>query len=76
MAKQLVAVNDRGIRIGEDHQRAKLTNASVELIRQLREDGMSFGLIAQKFEVGKATVYDICTFRRRAQVPARWRSIG
>lgn len=76
MARQLVAVNERGIRIGEDHQRAKLSNASVELVRQLREGGMSYGMLAQKFEVGKATVYDICTFRRRAQVPSRWRSIG
>lgn len=43
-----------------------LTDADVELIRQLRENyGMAYAVIAAKFEVATSTVCDICTYRRR-----------
>lgn len=74
--KKLIGVNDRGLRVGQDHQRAKLSDAAVELIRRLHEDGMSYRVIAEKFEIAKSTVQDICTYRRRAQTPAKWRSTG
>jgi hypothetical protein len=35
-------VNDRGVRVGEDHQRATLTDHDVELMRQLREEGIGY----------------------------------
>lgn len=35
-------------------------------MRQLREeDGMSYGQLADKFEVHKSTVQHICTYRTR-----------
>lgn len=53
-------------RRGELHHRAQLTNKEVELMRQLREeDGMSYGQLADKFEVHKSTVQHICTYRTR-----------
>ena len=69
-------VNERGRRIGEGHQRAKLTDAEVDLIHELREAGMSYGAIARKFDdvpggIGKSTVRDICTGRIRGQAYAR-----
>lgn len=76
MNKRMVGVNERGLRVGQDHQRAKLTDRDVELIRELHEGGMSYGKIAVKFEVGKSTVQDICTFRRRASAAVRWRVSG
>lgn len=72
MADDLVGVNDRGIRVGEDHQHARLTDAEVELIRSLHEEGMSYGTLAEKFGIGKTTVADICKYRRRAQIAVRW----
>lgn len=75
MAKRIVAVNEKGNRIGEDHQRAKLTDREVELIRQLRRDGWTLGEIARKFEVSKPTVQGICNGTRRSQTAMSWRTV-
>lgn len=37
-----IAVNEAGLRIGESHQHAELTDAEVETIRELNEGGMSY----------------------------------
>ena len=76
MAKRIVGVNERGLRVGQDHQRAKLTDAAVEMIRRLHEDGVSYRVIAIKFDIAKSTVQDICTYRRRAQTAVKWRTTG
>lgn len=68
-----VAVNERGYRIGEDHPSAKLTDHEVEIVFQLREEGLSYGAIARKLEVSKSLIRDITKGRKRAQTAARWR---
>lgn len=75
MAKRIVAVNEKGNRIGEDHQRAKLTDREVELIRQLLADGLGYRQVAKKFEVSRELVRDIAKGRRRSQTPVAWRTI-
>lgn len=65
-----VAVNERGLRIGEDHPNARATDAEVELIRQLHDEGMTYETLAEKFELTKWAVGRICRFERRAQVAA------
>lgn len=75
---RLVGVGETGHRVGEDHQRAKLTDNEVELIRQLAEgDGkyppMAYREIAEKFEISKTQVYHIVHFKRRATAPVGWR---
>ena len=71
-----IPLNDRGYRIGQDHHRASLTDADVELIRLLHErDGLSYLALAYKFEVPKSTVAAICQYKRRAQTPVRWKRI-
>ena len=50
---------------GLNNHKAKLTFHEVELVRQLREQGMSYGKIAEKFESGKSTIIDICMYRTR-----------
>lgn len=53
-------------RRGEEHHFAVLTDAQVERIRQMHEGGgWSYGALAEKFDVAKSTVFDICTHRRR-----------
>lgn len=70
---KLVAVNEQGCRIGENHPRAKLSDATIDLIRELHEDkDKSYGYIAMKLNVSKSFVQMICTYRRRAQTPDRW----
>lgn len=67
-ATRLLAVNESGIRVGEDHQRAKLTNAEVDKLLDLHEEhGMGYGRLAELFGVSKSATRDICRYLRRAQ---------
>jgi len=72
MATRTVPLNDLGRRIGQDHPRATLLDHDVDLILQLRDGGMSYELLARKFEVSKSCIAHICTGRRRSQLVARW----
>jgi DNA invertase Pin-like site-specific DNA recombinase len=73
---RLVAVNEKGLRLGEDHQRAKLTNHEVECIRRLHSDGMDYLTIAQKFDVSKSVIARICRFEIRATAAIRWKTVA
>lgn len=75
---RVVKLNLRGNRIGESNPMAELTDHEVELMLDMRaevnEDGTpkySLQWLADKFEVPKSTVSDICAGRRRGQAPAR-----
>ena len=72
---KMVPVNEAGLRIGEDHPHAELTDAEVELVRQLHEQGMSYEELAEKFEVSKWAIGRMCRYERRAQYPARWKPV-
>lgn len=69
------AVNEKGRRIGQDHHRATLTDADVELLLLLRAEGWGYGRLAKKFDVSKRHVRDICNGRKRNQIPAAWRVV-
>jgi ribosome-binding protein aMBF1 (putative translation factor) len=73
--KKLVAINERGARIGEDHQNAILTDAEVELVRDLHDKEWSYNLLAKKFEVSKSLIAAICRCERRAQTATRWKAV-
>jgi DNA-binding CsgD family transcriptional regulator len=73
--KRIVCLNQIGLRLGEDHQNAKLTNAEVDLLLTLRDEGLSYRQLALKFEISKSSVRDICKGRRRCQSPTRWKTI-
>lgn len=78
-----VAVNERGLRIGADHPRAKIPDSAIELILELRDAGLSYAAIALKFDdpegdgftVSKSMVFKVCAGLLRAQVAARIKSI-
>jgi hypothetical protein len=74
-ARRVVRVNEAGLRIGEDHHNAKLTDADVEAMLQLRRDGWGYRRLAAKFECSKRVVRDICAGRRRAQTCAGHRVV-
>jgi hypothetical protein len=64
-----VAVSDAGRTIGEDHPRAKLTNAEVEEIRDVLESGqMGTRRLAKDYGVSRALVRAIGSYARRRQV--------
>ena len=75
--RKLVALNDRGRPIGESHPLAKLTDADVDLIHWLHEQGLSYRQIAMKFDdgvsVSKSHVRYIIKGKRRGQTPTRWK---
>lgn len=75
LARKLVAVNDHGNTIGEDHSRATLTDNEVRLMRELRDsdpDFWSYRKLADKFEVSKKHAWRICQMHQRAQIVDRW----
>lgn len=73
--KKTIAINDRGLRVGEDHQNAKLTNYEVDLLLQLRDDGWSYLRLAEKFDISKSQARNICKGRSRCQSADRWKSV-
>lgn len=74
MRKQ-IGINERGLRVGEDHQNAKLTDAEVDMIRELHSEGLSYKTLAMKFDVSKSLIRYIVQFKRRGQVATSWRSV-
>jgi DNA invertase Pin-like site-specific DNA recombinase len=71
-----VATNDRGIRVGETHHRAKLTDNEVEQIRDLYEfGGMTYSEIAKNYGVTKSEIAQICRYERRVQSVSKWKKI-
>ena len=63
-----VLVNSAGQVIGQDHHRARLTDADIDLIVELRAEGLTYPQIAEKFEISKGQAHDYFTGRRRGQV--------
>lgn len=69
-------IDEKGNRLGEAHQRAKLSDADVELIRDIYDEGMeSMAQIAKVFNVSKSTINHIVNFRRRAVYPDGYRTV-
>lgn len=74
--KVYVAVDQAGLRIGETHPNAKLTDREVDEIRDLREiAGWGYEQLASTYNVPKVTIQMICTYQRRATTVARWKVI-
>lgn len=71
--QKYVQIGEYGRRVGESHGRAKLTDHEIDLMRQLKEEGMSAKEIAEKFEVSKRYVYKLVNFERRASIVSEWR---
>lgn len=73
--QKTVAVNERGLRIGEDHPNARYTDGEVAMVLELRDEGWGYKRIAKALEMPKSTVRDICTGRRRCQCPTTWKRV-
>jgi hypothetical protein len=72
--KVYVAVDEAGLRVGETHPNAKLTDKEVEQIRDLHEiAGWNYSELAEAYSAPKVTIQKICTYQRRASTIARWK---
>ena len=68
MHRPMIRRNHTGHRVGEHHQRAKLTDAQVAEIRSLHMPyvlGRGYKALATKFGAAESTIRDICTYRTR-----------
>lgn len=73
---KMVATNDRGMRIGQYHHNARLSDATVDRIREMHEDeGLGYKKIAKALDLSLRTVRDICRYDRRAQTYEKWKRI-
>lgn len=73
---KIVAVNENGRRIGEDHPRSKLSDEQVDRIRDLHEyHDMTYEQLAAMYQVPKTTIASICQYMRRAQTPFGWKRL-
>ena len=71
-----IKVNEAGRRVGETHHRSKLSDADVDLMRDLHEDhGLWYDRLSKRFGVAKSTVRDIVTYRHRISFVADVRVI-
>lgn len=70
-----IRLNETGQRIGQDHPNAKLTDAEVELVHRLREDGMGIKTIAKTMETPLRTIRTILSGARRCCTVAHWKTI-
>lgn len=65
---KLVTTNDRGLRVGETHPKAKHSDAVVDRVRDMREhEGMKYMDIAKAMGLPKSVVADWCQYLTRAQ---------
>lgn len=71
----VINLNERGNRIGESNPKAVLTDHEVELLRTLRDEGFTYGWLAEKFDQSVHAVGRICRMERRNQLPHRTRAM-
>jgi len=68
-----IGVSAKGARVGECHQCSKISDATVDLIREMHEDrGRSYAVIARVLKISIHTVAKICRYERRANTPDRY----
>ena len=74
MTMMLVALNERGYRVGLSHHNAHIPDEVIDAIRDLHEDaGLGYRKLARQFSLSRSTVQKICNYDRRAQTPDRWK---
>lgn len=80
--KRLVAVNENGSRIGQDHHRATLSDHEIELMRRMHEEfpvghpeHVGYRRLATKFDCTKTAVRKICNYLIRAQTTAGFKRV-
>lgn len=72
----LVAVDERGYRVGATHHNATIPDAVVRAIRDAHEyDNRSYGWIARNMGVPKSTVAKLCRYERRNITAHCWKRL-
>lgn len=74
--RKTLAVNEAGLRVGEDHPRAKYTDGEIAMVHALRDAGWGYRAIAKKLEMPRSTVRNICRGTQRCQTAVRVKVIA
>jgi hypothetical protein len=70
---RLVQLNDRGLRICESHPRAILSDHEVDLLLELRQEGLTYRRLASVMEISIKQAWRICVGHQRGQVPTKFK---
>lgn len=74
--KVMVAVNENGYRIGPSHHNARLSDETVDKIRDMHEiEKIGYRKIAKILDISRHVIAKICRYERRAQTPDRWKKV-
>jgi len=69
--QKLVALNENGNRIGENHPRAKLLDVEIDQVHALRDAGLTLTEIGNKMDMSKGGIWKILNGYRRSQTVVR-----
>lgn len=69
--EKFIQVNEKGLRIGESHPNAKLSDAEIQELLDDRAAGLSLSMLAQKWGISKSGAKAIVDGTRRGQVGQR-----
>jgi len=72
---QMIAINDLGYRIGQDHHKAKYTNHEVEQVFILKQKGHGYKNISKIMDMPVRTVRSILNGSRRNQIVFNFKRI-
>lgn len=73
---KVIALNERGFRIGASHHNATIPEETIQRIRYLHEEeGIGYRRLSRMFDIKRDTVVKICRYERRGQVPHAWKRV-
>ena len=72
----VVAYGESGKRIGQGHHNARISDETVDAIRERHEnDGVPLRQLVLEFGLSIGTIRKLCYYQRRAQTPVRFKRI-
>ena len=73
---ELVGTNENGTRVGQYHWNARLSDAEVDQVRDLREyANWTYDQIRAAYGVSRSSVALICRYERRNQHYENWKRV-
>ena len=75
LTREYIAVNSEGYRIGSSHHNCKISDQTIDAIRDLNEEGLGYGTLSTIFNLPRGTIAKICKYQIRGQTPDRYKTV-
>jgi len=75
LTREYIAVNSEGYRIGTSHHNCKISDQTIDAIRDLNEEGLGYGTLSTIFNLPRGTIAKIAKYQIRGQTPDRYKTI-